>query len=358
MSKRIFSSVIVLIILNIMVFQSLMTIYAAKEENSPTEEASATEGSTQEEFNTVASLSETATQLSSTVQPTTYVKPLKFPSLSVSAISNFFGKANADYNQYTKEVTVIYYFKASKGVLTTQWDLSYDSGVLKIDPKKNKPEKVCPVIGKSGVITYNEGMIKYNATNVGLFDFSREATPFVKLVFDVKDIPEDEPQITKIDLSIDMLWLRDSQKECIVVNNYNVADLSRLPVSIQKNTSLTESNYVEPTTAAPSTAVTSKPNGTPDQQIVTEPASTAAVPTGTVGSTEATKPGKNAVTVQENSDNNNGDKPKPTVKEEKKVLIKPGNIITASLFLVLASGGMVVLLIMRKKVLLKLMLED
>ena len=358
MSKRIFSSFIVLIILNILTFQSLVRFSAAKSEDSvtaepPTEQTELSDGTTSE-----STLPSEMAVDGTTVQPTTYVKPLKYPSLSVSAISNFFGKANADYNQYTREVAVTYYLKASRGVMTTQWDLSYDPKVLRLDPKKNTAKKICPVIGELGVVELEEGYVKYNATSVQLFNFSADDNVYVKLVFDVADIPDNEPQITKIDLSIDMLWLMDDNEKCFVVNNFNVADLTKLKVSISKKTSITESNYVEPTTDVPSTAPTTKAQGTPDEQNVSEPSHASTVPASHAVATTpiVTKPG-NAKPVDEKNDAHQA-KPKSSKKTETPVLISPGNPIIAIAVLVLAIGGMVTLLIMRKKVMLNLMLKD
>ena len=362
MSKRIFSSFIVLIILNIMVFQSLMTFSAAQAEDAviATSPEDLTEPETSAETTAEESLAFGETVQHTTEQPTTYVKPLKFPSLSVSAISNFFGKANADYNQYTKEVTVTYFLKASSGILTTQWNLSYDPKVLKLNPKKNSPKQICPIIKDSGVVDFEEGKVRYNATSVGLFDFSADDAPYVKLVFDVNDIPEDEPQITKIDLTIDTLWLMDGDSECFVVNNFKVADLTKLRVRISKGTTLTDSNYVEPTTAEPTTAAATKSKGTLDEQKSVNPSQPSTSPTNVTSPDKAaqvTNPGSNNP-KNGGKDNNNQAKPKPENKKQNTVKVVTGNPVNAIVILILLTAGMVALLIARKKLMLNLMLKD
>jgi hypothetical protein len=312
-----------------------------------------------EELTTEETLAFGETAHPTTVQPTTYVKPLKFPSLSVSAISNFFGKTNADYNQYTKEVTVTYSLKASSGILTTQWNLTYDPMVLKLNPKKNKPKSICPSIGDSAVVDFEEGKVKYNATSVELFDFSVDDSPYVKLVFDVNDIPENEPQITKIDLTIDTLWLMDGDKECFVVNNFKVADLTKLRVKISKGTSLTDSNYVEPTTAEPTTAASTKSKGTMDERKSGNSSQPSTAPTNVTTPDKVAQVTKPGTTNPKNSDNDyNQAKPKPDNKKENAVKISPGNPLNAMVILILITAGMVALLIARKKLMLNLMLKD
>lgn len=292
-----------------------------------------------------------------TWQPTTYVEPLEFPSLSVSAISNFFGKANADYNQYTKEVTVTYYLKASQGVLTTQWNLTYDPEVLKLDPKKNTPKTVCPAVGDKGVLTFDKDTVRYNATSVDLFYFKTDDSPYVQLVFDVADIDAEEPQITKIDLTVDMLWLSDSKTQTYVVNNFNVADLTKLSVSIGKRTALTESNYVEPTTVPPDTTVAADSNVTPDEMNTTAESATSAAVTDATSSTENPSVKPKDKTTPSQAQPSEPPK-KDTAETADAAVIDTGSPVPAILLLVVFVVGMVALLIMRKKAILKIMLED
>lgn len=281
-------------------------------------------------------------------QPTTYVKRLKYPSLSVSAISNFFGKAEADYNQYTKEVSVAYYLKSSQGVATTQWSLSYDPSVLKLDTKKNTALTVCPNMGEQGIIKYDQkkGSVTYNATDIRLFGFDTDGLPFVRLVFDVADIPEGAPQITKIDLTIDTLVVADHKKETEIVRNFKTADLSKLGVKISNSTVLTESNYQEPTTIPPTTSASAP---TPDQlsSTVDEKISETTV------SSEKQSPSKQA----QPTSLGNGKSSKPKSNGEQ-TPVHRGNIWQAAILLIVMTCGMVALLLARKHVMLKLMLKD
>lgn len=278
-------------------------------------------------------------------QPTTYVEPLDYPSVSVSAISNFFGKANADYNQYTKEFTVTYYLKSQKGVLTTQWSLEYDSKALKLDPKKNAVEHICPVIGDKAVINYEENKISYNATNVDLFDFSKDGTPFVRLIFDVADVSGNQPIITKIDLTIDELWVFDGKTEVPIVNDLRAVGASKLSaLNVSKRTSLTESNYVEPTTAVPTTS---------DEHITPDEAASSVEPTTvSVPATDATSITLPVPTKSDggNSESNTPGKAQSAPGDE--ALINTGNPIHAVIMLVVAILATGCLFAMRKKVML------
>lgn len=359
MLKRRRVALAVIWILNFILLTSLVTVHAAQDESAlsatqPQESTAAQEVFAGLENGTAPSASEEAT----TVQPTTYVEPLDFPSLSVSAISNFFGKANADYNQYTKEVTVTYYLKASQGVLTTQWSLSYDPKVLKLDPEKNTPQSICPVVGDKGVVSFNgkKGTVHYNATSVDLFYFKTDDSPYVQLVFDVADIEADEPQITKIDLTVDMLWLSDAKTQTYVVSNYNVADLTKLNVSIGKRTALTESNYVEPTTAEPATS-TAPADNTPDEQSTTADSETGSTSADATSATE-----NPSLSPREKPEATQPQPSKPAKKDKPQsadnAVIDTGSPVPAVLLLIVFIAGMVTLLILRKKAILKIMLED
>ena len=282
-----------------------------------------------------------------TEQPTTYVEPLQFPSVSVSAISNFFGKSNAEYNQYTKEFTVTYFLKSSKGILTTQWNLEYDSDFLKLDPEKNTAETICPVIGDKAVIRFEDNHVYYNATSIDLFDFSAEETPFVQLVFDVAEISVDEPIITKIDLAIDMLWVYDGKKEISIVNNFNVLSASKLSsLNITRGTSLTESNYVEPTTAEQTTSATEDGNITPD-----EAESTTASENASVAATDATSVTEPLSTTPKNNEDKSEEK-HPDVTERDDTSIDTGSPVFAFIMLAVSIIATGCLFVMRKKVML------
>ena len=102
------------------------------------------------------------------------------PYITVNATSNYFPMATAQYKKSTNEVVVTYWMKSDMNVLDLQWYLTYDSDVLTLSDK-NSYESVCPTIGETAVM--NTGLkdkIKYNATNLYLFDFKSEETPFAQ----------------------------------------------------------------------------------------------------------------------------------------------------------------------------------
>lgn len=301
---------------------------------------------------TAASSDASVTAPSSTgaTEPSTYVNRLKYPSLSVTAISNFFGKANADYNQYTNEVEVTYVLKSSQGILTTQWSLTYDPRVLKIDEKKNSVESICPAMAAQGVVHFDhkKGHITFNATDNKLFMFNTDDAPFVHLVFDVADTSDNQPQITKIDLTIDTLVTTDQKKESVIVRNFKQADLSKLSVKLGKSTMLTESNYQEPTTVQRNTAPSS---ATPDERKPATPEEHTKQQS-VVDNTRSSQPIQ--PTVPSNAKH---DTPKPPQKDDP-TPVHTGNELQAGILLFLTTAGMVALMLMRKKVMLKLMLND
>ena len=329
MKNKLVCSFTVLYLISILFCASVARFSAQETTGEPSSVASDT-------FDTAA-VSETGSQ-PITEQPTTYVKPLKYPSLSVSAISNYFGRINSDYNQYTKEITVTYYFKANYSVLTTQWDLEFDSNVLKLDKKKNTPETVCPIIGKNAAVGFEKDHVTFTATDLNLFSFKADDSVFARLVFDVAVVPENEPQITKIDLTLDTLILNDGKNVYSLCRNFNVTDPGRLSgVSVSKYIALTESNYVEPTTAPPvSTAVQTPDEASSADSSVTEPSKQETKPSGQAPPSGNGKQGK-----------------KKEAQPEQPALVDTGNPWLAALLLVLSLGGMTALLAMRKRVMLR-----
>lgn len=188
------------------------------------------------------------------------------PYLTVNAISNYFPSATAEYNEDTNEITVTYSMKSSKDVLDTQWYLTYDPEVLTYS-SKNTVTSVAPTItGGSYINEERKGLLKYNASNLNLYDFSSAETPFVQMIFEVKDLSATAPVTTTIDLTVDVLrvsaldldtFMEDSNEEVILVDFCTVYDNEQTAtVTVTRNTSLTESTFVpttEPTTVAPTT---------------------------------------------------------------------------------------------------------
>lgn len=180
------------------------------------------------------------------------------PNLVLNATSNYFPKATAEYNKSTKEVTVTYWMKSNMNVLDVQWYATYDSDILSVSEKNNE-ESICPAIGSYSVCnTKLKNIIKYNATNLNLFDFSSVETPFVQLVFDVNDLKGKAPANTTVDLTVEVLRVSqlnedtgrsDDTKEICIVNNSEVLNNNLTAAAgIKTRTELTPSTFIEPTT--------------------------------------------------------------------------------------------------------------
>ncbi len=99
----------------------------------------------------------------------------KYPVLTVAAISNYFGRIDAEYNEFTREFTVVYMLKSSKRLLSTDWTLTYDADLLTLDPEKNTIETICPIMKKVANMSVDDkkGVIRYAATDLDMFDFRR-----------------------------------------------------------------------------------------------------------------------------------------------------------------------------------------
>ena len=215
-------------------------------------------------------------------------EPTDVLNLTVNATSNYFPEAKAEYNPTTEEVTVTYYFQSAKQILDTQWYMTYDSEILTLS-EKNSVDTVCPTMASTAVLNLSrENTIYFNASNLGLYDFTTEA-PFAQVVFDVNDISAIAPVTTTIDLTVEVLrvselaegsTMTDSSKEEILVNNGKVVPSTLVVV---RRTALTESTYVEPTTAPiPTEPTPTEPTPTepvPTDPTPTEPAETDPTPT-------------------------------------------------------------------------------
>lgn len=202
------------------------------------------------------------------------------PYLTVNATSNYFPKATAEYNEATKEVTVTFWMKSSKDVLDTQWNLYYDSSVLSVS-SKNTVSSVCPTIGKSGVINLTaDGVIKYNATNLYLFDFTSEEKAYVSVIFDVKDISASAPVTTTVDLDVNVLrvskvdpsTLRSDDNEEVMLCNFSevLDNEATKTVQVDRRTQLSTS-YEEPTTAETTVTPSEEESTVPETTAEPEP---------------------------------------------------------------------------------------
>ena len=130
MSKKALSFILTLILTTSIFFSSVPTAFA-EDVSEPTADA-------------LSAFSETTVDPSSaeTTAPEPTVSKARYPVLTVNAISNYFGKAYAEYNEFTREVMVIFHLKASKRIVTANWKLTYDSEILRVDPEKNKKESI------------------------------------------------------------------------------------------------------------------------------------------------------------------------------------------------------------------------
>ena len=219
--------------------------------------------------------------------PPNTVSTARFPALSVSVISNYFGKTNADYNEYTKEFTVRFTLQSSKALLSLNWALSYDSEILKVDPAKNTVDSICPIMSKTASVSFDDqkGLIEYNATDLNMYDFTIRESDFVKIVFDVPELTPNDTEITKVDLSVDELWVSEpdaktglslSDKEvCLVKNGKVMNNAHTKDVSVSKQTLITPSTFhdsnINPSTKDEKTTTTIKPTEKPTAAATTAP---------------------------------------------------------------------------------------
>lgn len=224
----------------------------------------------------------------STVPETTVEPEPTVPYLTVNAISNYFPKATAEYKKSTNEVVVTYWMKSDMNVLDLQWYLTYDSEILTLS-ESNTEDTVCPVIGDKAVMNLGlKNKVKYNATNLKLFDFSSAETPFAQLTFNVNDLTGKTPATTTIDLTVEVLRVSeineetlrsDTEKEIILVDNSQVLNNEQTEkAGVKTRTTLTPSTFVvpttvtEPTTVAPTTTEPVEPTTTePVEPETTEP---------------------------------------------------------------------------------------
>lgn len=298
---------------------------------------------------------------SSSTQPTTEkIEPAEFPALTVNAVSNFFPNASAEYNVKTKQVEVTYWFKSSLDLMSVQWYLKYDGTLLTLSEEKNTVRTVCPTIGDKGVLTLDDGYAHYCSSNVRLYDFSKEEKPFARFVFDVAELDEDIPEILTVDLTVDMLVVSDvdaknkltqPELEVVLVANEGLNEKGINDVRLFRKTVLTESNFVQATTAPPTTVppVTDESGNvinTPDEAgESTEGTST--VPTASTDATSHTsKATHDSVSTSDDGNSTDQDN-KP--KEADKGVVSTGapiySFICLSIFCVATS----VLFVMRKK---------
>lgn len=221
------------------------------------------------------------------------------PFLTLNATSNYFPTSVTKYNKETNQVTVTYYFQASKDVLDTQWYMYYDPAVLSPKAANNKPNDICPSFGASaGPVnlkatgdTPERRSVKYSATNLYLSDFSSSKQAFASIVFDVV---AESPVTTTVDLFVDILrvsaidedtGMTSSAEEVMLLDRGIIFDNeSTATVTTDRTTVVTPSTYVEPdTTDVPTTEELT--TAVPTTEAPTTEVPTTAVPTTEVPTT-------------------------------------------------------------------------
>ena len=238
----------------VLVFASVTGVSAEEEPEETQLNTMSGEGST-EPLSTADATAQTST--------TEEVIPADYPALTVNAISNFFPNATAEYSISKKQVEVRYSLRCSLNMMNIQWYLYYDPEVFSVSEELNSPESICPTIGDRAAITYGDDVIIYRSSSINLYDFSTKEVPFVKVIFNVKDIDPDEPVITKCDLTVDVLCgseldpkthKSDVDKQVVFVSNTEMSQRAIDSVRLSRNTFLTPSNFVQSTTAPVTTA--------------------------------------------------------------------------------------------------------
>ena len=171
--------------------------------------------------------------------------------------------------------------KSDMNVLDLQWYLTYDSEILTLS-ENNTEDTVCPVIGDKAVMNLGlKNKVKYNATNLKLFDFSSAETPFAQLTFNVNDLTGKTPATTTIDLTVEVLRVSeineetlrsDAEKEIILVDNSQVLSNEQTEkAGVKARTTLTPSTFVVPTTVTEPTTTVEPTTTEPVERTTTEP---------------------------------------------------------------------------------------
>ena len=290
-AHRVFAFILTVFLL----FVSLITAYADNPDHGMEEIASYPVQSEPSE-------NSNRTEASAAVPTTEPIIPAKFPALTVNAISNFFPKSSSEYNANTKEITVTYWMRSTKNVLSVNWDLEYDTESLSFSLNKNPSLNICPSIAENSVMSFPEkGKISYCASSMALFDFSSQDKPFVQIVFDVININPEEPILSKVDLTVDNLIVSDinsatgysDPKEEITVVEDSIENPAIDPIfeRITKMTTLTPSNFIQ-ATESPSQSQTEQstdPNGSVIASETIVPQTTSATQS-TTAPTQPTSP--------------------------------------------------------------------
>ena len=334
----------------VIVFSSVVSAYAEDEPEETQLNTLAAEESTE----TLLSDDET-TEPQSTVSATTVpatteeIIPADYPALTVNAISNFFPNATAEYSVSKKQVEVTYSLRCSKNMMNVQWYLYYDPEVFSVSEELNTPAAICPTIGDKAAVSFGDDVISYTSSSVNLYDFSTKEVPFVKVIFDVKELDPEQPVVTKFDLTVDVLCASeldpktrksDVEKEIVFVSNSEMSQRAIDSVRLSRTTSLTPSNFVQATTAPITTAAPmTNENGEVIPATPEEPQESTAEHTASTDATSFTaeKPTSAVEPTQ------------PPTKPEEKAPVSTGDSGLAYICLAALFIATSVLFVMRKK---------
>ena len=284
-------------LLSCSIFTAFCESYTAKKPSASDEVLSAEDITVYSENMAPSEEDGSSSELSSGSEATvpSTVSLAQYPVLTVSAISNYFGRIDAEYNEFNREITVTYLLKSSRRLLSTYWTLIYDAELLSVDPEKNTAESVCPLMKNCSVINIDseKGVISFSAADIKMFDYTTSEAVFVKIVFDTPQLTHLDSEITKVDLSVNDLIVSEPNpqtgesydgKEIVLVSNSKV---KKTDVQVSKYTTITPSTFVEPSVNP----------ATKDQAVSTVPVTTIK-PT-----TPATKPATPQHDKEKQSDN-------------------------------------------------------
>ncbi len=249
---------------------------------------------------TEAPTTEAPTEAPTTVAPTeapTTAAPTEVVSgLTVNATSNVFPSSVVTFSEDDTQVTITYFIESSKHMLNSQWKLSYDPAVLKVDPAKNMTASqdawnfmpmASDAIVNLAPAAEPAGTILCNCTSVRLYKIANQRAPFVSVTFDVIGSGD-----TTVDLFVDVLTLSEldmstlmtdtSKEETVVdlgvINSSSTAIKSVDTVVYEGAYNPVATNPVEqPTTVAPTTAAPT--TEAPTTEVPTTEAPTTEEPT-------------------------------------------------------------------------------
>ena len=203
-------------------------------------------------------VAEPTTAEPTTVEPTT-AAPAK--GLTVTATSNLFPEKKVTLSADQKTVKVTYMFQSKdKDMLDFQWDMNYDTNVLK--PTANTIKATSFEYPKFGSYIYNNavpGVIKANGNTLSLYDTTSKEIVLASAEFEVID-----PEATATTINLDVQVLRLSKvdpvtdqtigDEEVELANKSIVSQEVLDKNVVATNTVTDPDgSEEPTTEEPTT---------------------------------------------------------------------------------------------------------